>query len=175
MTLFLPDHRGLLLKSTIIAENIISKETKRSVKNLYDISTSAEMKDHERVDGVFAQLMLFEPENAGARSHYRICLQDDVIFDFIDRNPDVDILSFITFIMTHELIHVHRFSTGMADFNCFEEDEEVCVDTLTRLFLAKNPVTGLKKILVLLDKVEAAPLYNERILMGNRRNINAYL
>lgn len=175
MAYFLPNHKELLIRSSVIAEHIVSKETKWSVKDLYDIRTRAQMNEQEKIDGVFAQLVRFESGDARARSHYRVCLQDDEIFDFISRNPDVDILSFITFIMTHELIHVHRFSTGMADFNCFQEDEELYVDTLTRLFLAKNPVTGLKKILALLDKIEAAPLYNDRILVDNRRNIHAYL
>ncbi len=84
-------------------------------------------------------------------------------------------LSFITFIMTHELLHIHRFATGKADFFGDPKDEELVVDTLTRLFFAKNPVTGLRKALDILDKVEAAPLYNEHIVNDQGRIVRAYL
>lgn len=175
MAYFLPNHRNLLMKSSVIAEHIISKETQWCVRDLYDVKTHVEMDEPEKVDGVFAHLLMLESEDSRTRTHYRVCLQDNEIFDFLGRNREIDVLSFITFIMTHELLHIHRFSTGKADFYSFQEDEEVYVDSLTRLFLTKNPITGLKKILALLDKIEAAPLYNVKILVDNRRNINAYL
>ncbi|HOO45404.1 MAG TPA: hypothetical protein PLM29_04180 [Deltaproteobacteria bacterium] len=175
MACFLPDHRNVLVKSSLLAEQIVSKETNWNVRNLYDVKTHVEMTGPERAEGVFAQLLRLEPEHSGTTPLYRVCLQDNEIFDFLKRNGDIDMFSFITFIMTHELLHIQRFSTGKADFYRYEEDEEVYVDTLTRLFLAKNPVTGLNRILTLLDKVEAAPLYNVRILIDDRRNINAYL
>ncbi|HQI02467.1 MAG TPA: hypothetical protein PLA18_14420, partial [Deltaproteobacteria bacterium] len=107
---------------------------------------------------------------------YRICLHDTEIFDFIRRNREVDLASLFTFIMTHELLHIHRFATGKADFyGENREDEEEYVDMLTRLFLAKNPITGLKNVLTLLDKVEAAPLYNFTKFVDRWRNLDAYL
>jgi hypothetical protein len=175
MAYFLPNHRGLLVKSSAIAEHIVSKETQWCVKDLYDVKTHIEMDEPEKVDGVFAHLMRLESKDQRTKTHYRICLQDKEIFDFLNRNREIDVLSFITFIMTHELLHIHRFSTGKADFDFFHEEEEVYVDSLTRLFLAKNPIIGLNKVLTLLDRLEAAPLYNDKILVDNRRNINAYL
>jgi len=175
MAYFLPNHRDLLMKSSVIAEHIITKETQWCVRELYDVKTHAEMDEPEKVAGVFAHLMRVESDDSRTRTHYRVCLQDNEIFDFLGRNREIDVLSFITFIMTHELLHIHRFSTGKADFYSCQEDEEVYVDTLTRLFLAKNPITGLNKVLALLDRLEAAPLYNVKILADNRRNINAYL
>jgi len=175
MAYFVPGHRGLIIKSSMLAEHIISKEMKWSAGDLYDLKTHIEMEETEKKDGVFAHLVRVEPEHCCRPHHYRICLQDKAIFDFLGRNSDVDVLSFITFIMTHELVHIHRFSTGKADFFTYHDDEEVYVDSLTRLFMAKNPITGLKKVLVLLDKLEAAPLYNETILIDHRRNINAHL
>jgi DNA-binding LytR/AlgR family response regulator len=93
----------------------------------------------------------------------------------VKNHKDLDLLSFITFIMTHELLHVHRFSTGLADFFGSPHDEEIVVDALTRVFLAKNPVIGLKKVLALLDKLEAAPLYNNHIMHDGGRCFYAYL
>lgn len=175
MAYFVPGQRGLIIKSSALAEHIISKETKWSAGELYDLKTHIEMNETEKKDVVFAHLVRIEPEHGQWPHHYRICLQDKTIFDFLGRNSDVDILSFITFIITHELVHIHRFATGKADFYRHHDDEEVYVDSLTRLFMAKNPITGLNKVLVLLDKLEAAPLYNDKILVDHRRNINAYL
>jgi len=175
MAYFLPNHRNVLMKSSVLAEQIVSRETNWNACNIYDIKTHAEMSGHEKVEGVFAQLLRLEPEHSQLSHHYRVCLQDNEIFDFLCRNTDIDMFSFMTFIMTHELLHIQRFSTGKADFYRYDDDEEVYVDSLTRLFLAKNPVTGLKKVLTLLDKLEAAPLYNDKILVDHRRSINAYL
>jgi len=175
MAYFLPNHRTVLMKGSIMAEQIVSKETKWNVRDLYDIKTHVEMSGPEKVEGVFAQLLRLEPEDSQATPHYRVCLQDNEIIDFLGRNKDIDMFSFITFIMTHELLHIERFSTGKADFYQYREDEEVYVDSLTRLFLAKNPVTGLNRVLRLLDKLEAAPLYSVKVLVDHRRSINAYL
>ncbi len=164
------------MRSTALAEHIVSKETSWKCGDCYDVKTLVETEDHERQEGVFAKLMRLEPDTPGRQPLYRICLQDIRIFEFIQERREIDMFSLLTFIMTHELLHIHRFSTGKADF--FEaprEDEEVHVDNLTRLFMAKNPVTGLKNVLTLLDKVEAAPLYSFTMFIEHGRYYIAYL
>jgi hypothetical protein len=176
MAYFMPQHRNVLRYGSSLAESIICKEMSWSMKGIYDIKTLAEFAVEEPKDGVFAQLLRIDPDNATLiPHHYRVCLQDTEILRFVQRNTEIDMLSFITFILTHELLHVHRFATGKADFFGDPHDEEFVVDTLTRLFLTKNPVVGLKQVLTLLDKVEAAPLYNEHIVNDEGRCINAYL
>ncbi len=163
------------MKSTALAEHIVSKETKWSNHDCYDVKTLVETDHHEREDGVFAKLVRLDPETPGRQPLYRICLQDTRILEFVQKR-EIDMCSLLTFIMTHELLHIHRFSTGKADFfEALREDEEVHVDNLTRLFLAKNPVTGLKNVLTLLDNVEAAPLYSFTICVEHGRYYNAYL
>ncbi|MFY9396842.1 MAG: hypothetical protein WAR22_00600 [Desulfomonilia bacterium] len=164
------------MKGSFLAEHIVSKGTKWSGDGLYDVLTLAESSDEGRREGVFAHLLLLRPEEGDKPPLFRICLQDFEIFDFVRRHREIDLVSFFTFIMTHELIHIHRFSTGMADF--FEtqpDDEEAFVDALTRLLLAKYPITGLKNVLTLLDKVEAAPLYSSRQVVDQGRSFHAYL
>lgn len=151
------------------------KELKWDVLGAYDIQTLAESDVLQLKEGVFAQLVRVELSRPSTPSHYRVCLHDAEILAFLKENPTVDLLSFITFIMTHELLHIHRFTTGKADFFGDPKDEEVLVDTLTRLFIAKNPVTGLRRALDILDKVEAAPLYNEHIANEQGRIVRAYL
>jgi hypothetical protein len=176
MAYFMPQHRNVLRYGSSLAEHIVCKELKCSLINFYDIQTQEEFKTGEKQqDGVFAQLLIMEPVKTALPQHFRICLQDTEILHFIRKNPQVSLLSFITFIMTHEILHIHRFATGKADFYGDPHGEEVVVDTLTRLFFAKNPVTGLKQVLTILDNVEAAPLYNEHIVNEQGRFVGAYL
>jgi hypothetical protein len=173
MTYFMPGHWNVLQYGKTLAENIVRKETSWNVNGMYDIMTLAGFaKDQKPDNGVFAQLFRIDEETD---QHYRVCLRDDEILGFLKTNEDIDLLSFITFLMTHELLHIHRFSTGKADFFGSSQEEELLVDALTRVFLAKNPVIGLKKVLVLLDKLEAAPLYNNHILNDGGRFLHAYL
>jgi hypothetical protein len=176
MGYFLPEHRGLLKKSAAVAEHIVSKETRWGIRDLYDVKTQQESFKEEREDGVFAKLVRLEPEAPAAPPLYRVCVQDSQVFEFIKSRREVDLFSLLTFIMTHELVHIHRFATGKADFfDPHREEEEIYVDNLARLFLAKNPLTGLKNVLTLLDRMEAAPLYSFTIFEDNRRCYNAYL
>ncbi len=158
-----------------LAEGIVRKELDWDTRNVYDVKTLREFDAEEPRDGVFAQLIRVERTVRGADHYYRVCLQDREILDFLMANPSIDLLSLITFIMTHELLHIHRFSTGRADFFGDSREEEVLVDALTRVFLAKNPVTGLPRVLSLLDKIMAAPLYNDHIVQDAGRSVNAHL
>ena len=175
MAYFMPEHRNVLKWGSNLAEGIVCKETRGNIKGVYDVLTLAEFNTEEPRGGIFAQLLMLEPGEDPFAPHFRVCLQDTEILNFIRENPPVDLLSLFTFIMTHELLHIHRFTTGKADFYGDPRDEEVVVDILTRLFLAKNPVTGLKQVLTILDKVQAAPLYNEHIVDNQGRFVRAYL
>lgn len=176
MGYFLPEHRGLLRRSAALAERIVSRETRWDASARYDVTTQQEIPEGEREDGVFAKLVLLEPGKTLDPGLYRVCVQDSHVIEFVRSRREVDLFSLLTFIMTHELVHIHRFATGKADFfHTPREEEEIYVDNLTRLFLAKNPFTGLKNVLTLLDRVEAAPLGNFTVFDDDRRCYNAYL
>lgn len=176
MAYFHSGHRNMLVRGSLLAEHIVSKETRWSGEGCYDVVTLAESGEHERQEGVFAQLLLLSPIDRHKPPLFRICLQDNEIYDFMGRHREIDPMSFFTFIMTHELIHIQRFSSGIADFfESRKEDEEAIVDSLTRLLLAKNPLTGLKNVLTLLDKVEAAPLYSSTKIVDQGSHFHAYL
>ncbi|HON60519.1 MAG TPA: hypothetical protein PLJ30_03340 [Deltaproteobacteria bacterium] len=176
MAYFQPEHRSMLIQGSLLAERIVSKETQWCGDGRYDVTTLAESGEDERKEGVFAHLLLLRPEEEKKPPLFRISLQDIEIFDFVRKHREIDLVSFFTFIMTHELLHIHRFSTGMADFYETQKvEEEAFVDSLTRLLLAKNPVTGFKNILTLLDKVEAAPLYSPTKIVDRGRYFHAYL
>lgn len=125
--------------------------------------------------GVFARLMRLENEQTGQVHHYRIHLQDEEIIRFLQSDREVAPLTFLVFVLTHEIIHIQRFARGRADYARANHEEELFVDTLTRVLLAKNPLPGRQQVLTLLDKVAPAPLYKSRILVDQGGHINAYL
>ncbi len=171
---FLPQHWVAVRHGSSLAERVVCKGLNWNVQDIYDVKTPAGSDKDAQQASAFAQVLRVEPMLSSLPAHYRVCLHDREILEFLNGNKDIDLVSFITFIMTHELLHIHRFATGKADFFRENHDEELVVDALTRVLLAKNPVIGLKKVLSLLDKIEAAPLYNEHILK-QQRCINAYL
>lgn len=174
MGYFLPNHWMAVKHGSCLAERVVCRELGTSVQGAYDVKTLAETGAGVPEGGVFAQLLRVEPLRSALPAHYRVCLHDGEILSFMEGNPGIDLLSIITFVMTHELLHVHRFVTGTADFFRENRDEEITVDALTRVLLAKHPVIGLKQVLSLLDRIAAAPLYNEHIL-NEQRCVNAHL
>ncbi|MRR39166.1 hypothetical protein EG829_31885, partial [bacterium] len=87
----------MLIRSSSVAEYIVAKETKWDGRDLYDVKTLVETDAEERQDGVFAKLIRFDADDAGRPPHYRVCLQDNEIFEFVKRQQgNVDLLSLLT-------------------------------------------------------------------------------
>ena len=133
------------------AENLVSRQFRLSEsqfkKNKYDVKTLAYLDEQEIKDGAFAHLCKYSYEKPGgfARTDenyfdfYRICLQDNIILDAVERaNSFIKLSPLMLYIAVHELIHVLRFNRGEIDFNADSEEkekEEAIVDTLTRATL----------------------------------------
>ena len=69
---------------------------------------------------------------------YRICLQDHNILKALETCPDLSLLPLFLYILTHELVHVVRFSQFQALFEAPEEQrrvEEKQVHLLTQKIL----------------------------------------
>ena len=113
-------------------------------KNKYDVKTLAYLDKQEIQDGAFAHLCKYSYEKtdglAGSGKDgfdfYRICLQDNIILDAVDRaNSFIKFSPLMLYIAVHELIHVLRFGNGEIDFNAAREEkekEEAIVHNLTR-------------------------------------------
>jgi hypothetical protein len=174
MGYFLPEHRHAVKYGSSLAERVVHRSLGWRTGDVYDVLTASELKEASGKKDAFAQLYRVDPESSRHGHFYRVCLLDEKILSFLDENPSLDLVSLITFIMTHELLHIHRFSTGKADFFGDTPEEEAVVDAMTRVILAKHPVIGLKRVLSLLDSMEAVPLYNRHIL-NETRCVHAYL
>lgn len=138
------------------AENLVSRHFRLSEgqfkKNKYDVKTLAYLDEQEIKEGAFAHLCKYSYEKPGGFAgnstdgfdFYRICLQDNIILDAVQRaNPFIKLSPLMLYIAVHELIHVLRFNSGEIDFNADskeKEKEESIVDNLTRAALL--PVKG---------------------------------
>ncbi len=170
---FNPFHRNVLRVGSDMADRIVFHNTRTDFKNRYDVSTSADGNENAGITDAFARLLRCESGNKVL--HYRISLNDEDIMKFLEKNTDIDMLTFFVFVMMHELVHIHRFSRGEADFEKVCYDEEIVVDNLTRLFLAKTPPAGREKVFRLLDKLTPPPLYNHRTIFETGGSFDAYL
>ena len=143
------------------AENLVSRQFRLSEGqfkiNKYDVKTLAYLDEQEIKDGAFAHLCKYSYEKHGVLADknkfdfYRICLQDNIILDAVERaNPFIKLSSLMLYIAVHELIHVLRFSQGEIAFEAGleeKEKEETIVHNLTREAL--QPVKGYDLEIVL--------------------------
>lgn len=130
------------------AEKVVSRHFRMSEnqlrQNKYDVKTLAYLDQHEVKDGAFAHLCKYSFEKPGSSvqedkegfDFYRVCLQDNIILDAVDRaNSFIKLSSLMLYIAVHELIHVLRFGNGKIDFDASieeKEQEEKVVHDLTR-------------------------------------------
>jgi hypothetical protein len=120
----------------------------------YDFKTLKELKPHEKVPDVFAQVVKYDarpwksPFNSSVYTIYRICIQDDVILDRI-KNYDFSAAPFLFYIIIHELVHVVRFSKYIKKFEADKEEmltEEKKVHEITREIMDRNSLQGRTKV-----------------------------
>ena len=125
------------------AEKLVSRHFRMSEeqlkKNRYDVKTLAYLEQHEIKEGAFAHLCKYAYEKPDGFDFYRICLQDNIILDAVERaNPFIKFSPLMLYIAVHELIHVLRFGNGEIDFDASlerKEHEEATVHNLTKIAL----------------------------------------
>lgn len=145
------------------AERLVSRHFHLSEtdlrKNKYDVKTLAFLEQHEVKSDAFAQLCKYSYEKPSGLSRdgnegfdfYRVCLQDNIILDAVDRaNSFIKFSPLMLYIAVHELIHVLRFGSGDIDFNASDEEkeaEEKIVHKLTRSALQPVKQNDLEIVL----------------------------
>jgi hypothetical protein len=111
-------------------------------KNKYDVKTLAYLDEHEIKDGAFAHLCKYSYQKAEVPAEeskegfdfYRVCLQDNIILDAVQRaNPFIKLNPLMLYIAVHELIHVLRFGNGESDFDAPVEEKEKEENTVHKL------------------------------------------
>jgi hypothetical protein len=143
-----------------ISEDLISDHFKISTSQWkryrYDIQSLRDLAEEEITDAAFAQIRRYarcpSERLRGSESgeYFKICLQDHMIFQALQRDPDIRLLPLSTYIVTHELIHVVRFARFLQRFEVDDKQrksEELLVHTLTKQLLSPLKVSGLAVVL----------------------------
>lgn len=152
-----------------LAEELVSNFYKISetqwLHRRYDIKTLKDLNPDEIVYGPFAQVIRFEGKKHNtslsslAYVFYKICLQDFSVLAALKRYPAIELFPFILYILTHELIHIVRFSNFLQGFHASPRekmDEEKRVHTATHDIIKHVNINGVAEVLKFYEKWRSA-------------------
>ncbi len=155
---FNQDEIPVLDRAWLLARSLVAEAFRLDLEDFrswpVDIKRYPELAPEEMAEGVFAQLFRYlrpGPVVRGGRpDYYRICLYDPVILAAVAKEPGLMLEPLLTYVLTHEFIHVARFARFMELFSLGEEarraEEEIVHRETFRLL---RPVTlpGLDLVL----------------------------
>ena len=157
---FTSDQIEIINNAVEMAEELVSNFFKMSasqwLKRRYDIKTLANLSSGEIVHGPFAQIIRYKGQqknsSLGSSSYdfYKICLQDHSIQKAINKSNNLKLFPFALYIITHELIHIVRFSKFLQNFDASQEEkmaEETRVHENTHTILKSIKISGLSDVL----------------------------
>jgi hypothetical protein len=143
-----------------MSEELVSNHYKMSasqwLRPKYDVKTLVDLNSDEIVEGPFAQVVRYVGKRqdtllgSGTYDFYKVCLQDHAILGALQQNDQLQLLPFTLYIVTHELVHIVRFSKFLQSFDASVEEklaEEARVHKETKRILAKVQLDGLKAVL----------------------------
>lgn len=135
-----------------LAETYFRLNHKEMKAHRYEVKTLEHLEDHEIVDRAFAHLCKYHCQNGKDDfQFFRICLQDDRILNAVERaNSFIKLAPLMSYIATHELVHVIRFNNGESDFDASLKEkikEEEKVHNITRNILKPIAETDLKLVI----------------------------
>ena len=146
---FLTQHREPLREALVVAEEMTSDYFKLTNRHWltarYDISTLADLRAEEISPHALAMVAKYDgclpgrELKSSAFDFYRVCLQDHNILKTLACRDDLKLFPFLCYILTHELVHIVRFSRFEARFETSAEEkrqEENRVHRLTWKILA---------------------------------------
>jgi hypothetical protein len=146
-------------KVVSMSEELVSNHYKMSanewLRPKYDVKTLVDLTPEEIVDGPFAQIVRYKGQRkdavlgSGMFDYFKICLQDHAIKSVLEKTPAIQLYPFCLYIVTHELIHIVRFSKFLQSFDASPTeklDEEKRVHEHTHQILNQVQVTGLSPV-----------------------------
>ena len=156
---FHQDHKELLTEAAVIAEEVTSDYFKLSPSHWrrapFDILTLEALRTEEISTHALALVAKYKgcPQDrllgSAAFDFYRVCLQDHNILRTLKRRAGLGLFPLLLYILTHELVHIVRFSQFLALFEAQAEqrqEEERRVHRLTQKILAPLKVQGLPPV-----------------------------
>jgi hypothetical protein len=153
---FLPNHIKRINDAVALAEELVSDHYKLSaaqwLRRKYDVKTAVDLTPAELVNGPFAQVIRYEGRKADADlksetfDFYKICLQDHAILCALNQSPPLRLFPFTLYIITHELIHIVRFTKFLQSFVATQDErlaEEIRVHEKTHEILSAEKIPGM--------------------------------
>lgn len=120
----------------------------------YEIKTLTNLELREIINNDFAQIVRVgrkaPPGELRELDFYRICIQDHNILSGRQREPDLIFLPLLTYVVTHELLHIVRFYRFDQNFEASAKErgeEEVRVHQLTYDLLDQVKLADMQVIL----------------------------
>lgn len=148
-----------------MAEELVSDFYKMSasqwLRRRYDIKTLVDLSPDETVHGPFAQIIRYKGQRkdmslgSSTYDYYEICLQDHAILSVLKQLSQIKLFPFTLYIVSHELVHIVRFSKFLQNFEASPEEmmvEETRVHEITHEILLAVRVSGLADVLTFYDK-----------------------
>lgn len=162
---FSDEQLAVITESAAMAEELVSNHYKMSanqwLRRRYDFKTRVDLAPEEIVSGPFAQIIRYEGKKndraLGSSSYdfYKVCLQDHEILAALENSTDIGLFPFSLYIITHELIHIVRFSKFLCNFVASSSEkmmEEARVHKKTRSILQEVSVPGMPRVLKFYEK-----------------------
>ena len=157
---FNPKQLQIVNEAVATAEELVSNHYKLSasqwLNRKYDVKTAADLIAGEVIEGPFAQVIRYEGRvpsehlNSSSFDFYKICLQDHNILRTLQATPQLTLFPFALYIVTHELIHIVRFSQFLQNFEASTDErlaEEKRVHDKTHEILCPLKIDGLAAVL----------------------------
>jgi hypothetical protein len=157
---FRQHHKELLREATVIAEEVTSDFFKLSPSHWrrarYDILTLEALRAEEISPHALALVAKYDGRHqdrllqSAMFDFYRVCLQDHNILKTLKYCQDLRLFPLLLYIVTHELVHIVRFSQFLALFEtptAHKEEEEQRVHRLTQNILAPQKVRDLPPVI----------------------------
>ena len=157
---FTPKQIHIVNRAAVLAEELVSNAYKLSanewLRRRYDIKTLADLSPNEIVHGPFAQIIRYHAQRTdtslptSSYDFYKICFQDHTIIAKLKSAPDLKLFPFSLYTVTHELIHIVRFTKFLQNFVATDEEkmaEEHRVHQKTHDILVGLRINGLSPVL----------------------------
>ncbi len=156
---FTSDQIEIVNSSVEMSEELVSNFYKMSatqwLRRRYDIKTLANLSSDEIVNGPFAQIIRYvgqhKNRSLGSSTYdfYKICLQDHSICETLNKSAGLELFPFTLYIITHELIHIVRFTKFLQNFDASPDEkmeEEARVHKNTHEILKPVKIAGLPEV-----------------------------
>lgn len=160
LSTFKNDELLIVNNAVAMAEELVSNFYKMSANQWlhpkYDVKTLADLTEDEIVGGPFAQIIRYEGKlengilGSSAYDFYKICIQDHAILEILAKCPMIELFPFVLYVVTHELVHIVRFSRFLQNFNASDAEkymEEHRVHGITHDILDRVKAHGLGIVL----------------------------